>query len=161
MFRNEHLPANQMKFEVPLWFSKLDIRDYLFHVYNVEIVGARSYVKQSQVMQGKPDAIRPQVKRWFRPRSRKFMTVELLRPFVWPEQPADLNGWGYDSLKKQDKEGELMQKTMSSTGDTVINKERREKLREQAQALLDGKVKWSEWSEKKVSYTKGPALTRK
>lgn len=70
------------------------------------------------------------------------MTVELVEPFIWPEEPTDLEQWHKTeaiALKKSEK---MDQKRYSSTRDTVVNTERRESLREQAQALLDGKEKW-------------------
>ncbi|KAF2216901.1 hypothetical protein CERZMDRAFT_92972 [Cercospora zeae-maydis SCOH1-5] len=144
LLRTRNLPANNARFHVPLWFSKLDLRDYLFHVYGVEILSVRSYVQQSRVQAGRPGLIKPQLKRWHRPRAKKFMTVELVRPFVWPEEPDDgYSEWSQKDVQNQAKEQEEFQKkTQSTTRDTLVNEERRERMREQAKALLEGRAKW-------------------
>jgi len=81
--RTSTLPATWARFKVPLTFNKLDIRDYLFHAYGVRVLRVRSYVEQQKViMKGR---------RWRRPQAKKFMTVEMDRPFVWPEPPTDLS----------------------------------------------------------------------
>merc|ERR1712137_508966 len=72
LHRTPRQPANFASFTVPLWFSKLDLRDYLFHAYNVRIHGVRSYVKLQRITHGKPFTIdgdsypRPQNRRWHR-----------------------------------------------------------------------------------------------
>lgn len=143
LLRTPGLPANNAKFHVPLWFSKLDLRDYLFHVYNVEVVSVRSYIKQSRVQSGRPGLVRPAVSRWHRPRSTKFMTVELVRPFVWPEEPKDeYKDWNRKELAESDEWNKEYIQHTGKLKDTLVNKERRERMREQAQALLEGKAKW-------------------
>ncbi|CAK1358018.1 54S ribosomal protein L41, mitochondrial [Cercospora beticola] len=144
LLRTPGLPANNAKFHVPLWFSKLDLRDYLFHVYGVEILSVRSYVKQSRVQSGRPGLIRPAFKRWHRPRATKFMTVELARPFVWPEEPDDgYVEWGLKENNDVEKENTKWQELhMGQNRDQLVNEERRERMREQAKALLEGKAKW-------------------
>lgn len=133
---------------MPLWFSKLDLRDYLFHAYNVRIQGVRSYVKLQRVTQGKPltvgteDYSRPQYKRWHRPPSIKRMTVELERPFVWPEPLEDMSKFNQEQVQKYNDETKEMQEKLAPTGDTLINEERRLSMKEQAKALLEGKAKW-------------------
>ena len=82
------MPASFAKFIVPLNMNKLDLRDYLYHAYNVRVVSVRSYIEQQKVTQGKPNAPKMQIKRWFRPRAIKKMTVELESPFVWPSTPT-------------------------------------------------------------------------
>lgn len=148
LHRTPKQPANFASFTVPLWFSKLDLRDYLFHAYDVRINSVRSYVKLQRVQQGKDIFVhgeryaKPQYKRWHRPPSVKRMTVELERPFVWPEAPEDLSEWNQDQVRMgQDMQKEMQRKSMP-TGDTVINKERREAMRDQAKALLEGKAQW-------------------
>lgn len=71
------------------------------------------------------------------------MTVELARPFVWPEEPTDFSEWNREEVEKSDKEQEEFGKNLSSTKDTNINKERRERMREQAKELLEGKTRWT------------------
>lgn len=76
-------PPNLATFVVPLQFNKLDLRDYLYHAYDVEVTSVRSFINQPTPRQkfggrGK----------WYRPRSQKMMIAELVKPFVWPEAPA-------------------------------------------------------------------------
>lgn len=126
------------KFQVPLTFSKLDLRDYLWHAYGVETYSCRSYVKLSPV---RPlEGAMP--RRWHRKKSKKFMTVELARPFVWPEEPQDLSEWSADTVEEAAKDQMKLQKLAAPTGDAVVNEERRERMKEQAKALLEGQAKW-------------------
>lgn len=46
---------------------------------------------------------REQPRHWFRPDSKKYMTVEMEEPFVWPEVP-DLEPWGQKERKKETKD---------------------------------------------------------
>ncbi|KAK4494193.1 hypothetical protein PRZ48_014491 [Zasmidium cellare] len=126
------------RFQVPLWFSKMDIRDYLWHCYGVETLSTRSYVKLTPVRPLPGHTPR----RWHRKKSRKFMTVELARPFVWPAEPEDLSEWNADSVQMASKEQSKFQDAQGTTKDTIVNEERRERMREQAKALLEGKTKW-------------------
>jgi len=86
--RTPNLPPTFAKFIVPLTFNKLDLRDYLFHAYGVTVLRVRSYVEQQRV-QSKGKAAR----RWYRPRAIKKMTVEMDKPFVWPEEPTDFSAY--------------------------------------------------------------------
>jgi large subunit ribosomal protein L23 len=70
------------------------------------------------------------------------MTVQLAKPFVWPEEPEDFEDWNKDVVEESDKEMEKQQKLLGSDKDTVINEDRRERMKEQAKALLSGKTKW-------------------
>ncbi len=89
LIRTPRLPPTYARFIVPLRMNKLDIRDYLYHAYGVTVLSVRSFVQQQKVRHDKPDAERPRPRRWFRPRAIKRMTVEMERPFVWPEEPED------------------------------------------------------------------------
>lgn len=130
--RTDNLSPRFAKFHVPLWFSKLDLRDYLYHVYDVRILGVRSYVKVQPIKRGTDDVSYPKPKRWYRPPAQKFMTVQLEEPFVWPQAPGDFAPWSKSQLDQQredqKKEGEP--------------EERNTSMREQARALLEGRVKW-------------------
>lgn len=77
-------PPNLATFVVPLQFNKLDMRDYLWHVYNVEVTAVRSFVNQFR-----PRQKHGHTGRTFRPRSGKMMIAELVKPFTWPEQPQE------------------------------------------------------------------------
>lgn len=129
------------KFRVPLYFSKLDLRDYLWHVYKVEIIAVRSYLKQQRV-RAENNGGKPAARRWHRPQAHKHMTVQLVRPFVWPEEPADFKEWDKDNMKASEEEMEKFQEGQGSMKDTNINEDRRIRMREQAKALLEGKARW-------------------
>jgi len=143
LLRTDYLPPNQAKFVVPLWFSKLDLRDYLYHAYAIRTHSIISYVKQQRAKLGR---INPQkshmMRRWHRPRAKKYMTVQMEEPFVWPEEPEDLGAWGKDDMKQEEEYTRVKQKMRAPDGDTVINEERREKMKEQAKALLEGRERW-------------------
>jgi large subunit ribosomal protein L23 len=80
----------QAKFQVPLDWGKLDLKDYLYHAYNVEALRIRSYVQQQPIRRFKPhaDSQTPQLEYW-RPQSKKFMMIAMKDPFVWPKEPED------------------------------------------------------------------------
>ncbi|KAI1485772.1 hypothetical protein F5X96DRAFT_674312 [Biscogniauxia mediterranea] len=90
-------PAQFATFKVPLRFNKLDLRDYLFHAYNVSVLGVRSHLKQQRVRRSKFHH------RIYRPPPIKTMTVELTSPFVWPKQPADKSPWNSAHAERSDK----------------------------------------------------------
>lgn len=114
------------RFLVPLDFSKYDLRDYLYHAYNVRCFNIRSVVKQQPVRD-----TRDQPRHWFRPESQKFMTVEMEEPFVWPEQP-DLKPWGQATMRQE------VEEAVEANGAPSPKAEREagRRLREQAMALL-------------------------
>lgn len=70
------------------------------------------------------------------------MTVELERPFVWPEPLEDMSKFNQEQVQKYNEETKGMQEKLAPTGDTLVNEERRVSMREQAKALLEGKAKW-------------------
>jgi large subunit ribosomal protein L23 len=70
------------------------------------------------------------------------MMVELTQPFVWPEEPEGYKEWSLDDLKESDREQEKQQEVRGSLADAYVNEERRERMREQAKALLEGKASW-------------------
>lgn len=70
------------------------------------------------------------------------MTVELERPFVWPAEPEDLGPWGKGDVDAQKADEEAEQERRGQVADTVVNKERRVRMREQARSLLEGKSRW-------------------
>ena len=89
LLRTPFLPPDHATFIVPLNLNKLDIKDYLYHAYDVRVISVRSYVQQQRVQQDKERAYDPKRNRWFRPRSIKKMTVQMDKGFVWPEEPTD------------------------------------------------------------------------
>ena len=97
------LPPNYASFMVPLWLNKLDLKDYLYHLYGLQCLSVRSYVIQQKIAEK-----RPYSRRWYRPRSRKKMTVELVNDgtpgqgnFVWPKLPIDKTAWGKKTLEER------------------------------------------------------------
>ncbi|KAI5195167.1 hypothetical protein E4T42_08527 [Aureobasidium subglaciale] len=145
LVQTPRMPASFAKFIVPLNMNKLDLRDYLFHVYNVRVVSVRSYIEQQKVTQGKPNAPKQQIKRWFRPRAIKKMTVELESPFVWPELPneEDLNeNWSTDTHKQAQKDNDKYAEQRGRLADTSVDRDERMSMREQAKALLERKEQW-------------------
>jgi|TARA_R110002003_G_scaffold128_2_gene12051 large subunit ribosomal protein L23 len=72
-----------------------------------------------------------QPRHWFRPESKKYMTVEMEQPFVWPEIPS-LEPWG-----KKEKEKET-DDAVAASGVQDANQQRHaaRKLREQVEKLF-------------------------
>ncbi|KAI4604781.1 hypothetical protein J4E80_010937 [Alternaria sp. BMP 0032] len=128
--RTPQLSPYHARFQVPLDFSKYDLRDYLYHAYNVKCFNIRSYVKQMPVRD-----TREQPRHWFREESKKYMTVELEQPFVWPETP-DLEPWG-----RKDREREIRDSVkMGGAIDQNDTREAARTLREQVEKLLHKNV---------------------
>ncbi|CAO2650384.1 Nn.00g016760.m01.CDS01 [Neocucurbitaria sp. VM-36] len=126
LVRTPSISPYHARFLVPLDFSKYDLRDYLYHAYNVKCFNIRSYVKQMPVRD-----TREQPRHWFRPESKKYMTVEMEQPFVWPEVP-DLEPWGQKERRKETQEAA---KTNGALGPDDARDAAR-KLRDQARMLL-------------------------
>lgn len=137
--RTPNLSASWAQFTVPLWFNKLDLRDYLWNVYNVRTHGIRTYVLPSAIRPRKNPL--PGKKKLIRPQNKKRMTVELDNPFVWPDPPtvAELNeGWKKDMIRTVSKG-----KYKAAIGREEGLREQREELRERAQRLIKGAERWS------------------
>ncbi|KAK7707257.1 mitochondrial 54S ribosomal protein YmL41 [Botryosphaeria dothidea] len=141
LLRTPFLPPTFAKFLVPLHLNKLDLRDYLWHAYGIKCTNIRSFVQQQKMRQDDPARKRPMSRRWYRGPSIKKMTVEMDRPFVWPEDPEDWTPYGRDLYKSAQEYGEKEQKSMlpnavyDGPGD-------RETLREQAERLRRGEEQW-------------------
>lgn len=129
LVRTPRLSPYHARFVVPLHFSKYDIRDYLYHAYNVKVYNVRAHVKQMPVRD-----MREQPRRWFRPESIKYMTVEMEQPFVWPEVP-DLEPWGDEQRKAELADAEKMAIEREKRQNRVTRGTARE-LREQVKKLL-------------------------
>ena len=87
--RNPKLEPYHAVFEVPLNLSKLDVRDYLWHLYGVKTLSIRSSVlpgvlRRKYKVPNQPRRIGP-VRRT---KARKKMIVQLAKPFRYP---AELN----------------------------------------------------------------------
>lgn len=146
-------------FEVPLTFNKFDFRDYLFHLYNVEVTSVRSFINQRMPAQR---SIAGTVGgQWYRPRAQKLMMVDLVKPFTWPERPAeaDMEAWDHKLFKAVEaghEEDVAVAEANSSWGpqplrtDKKVPRERRE-LRKLAISLLSGKQRWAPGVEELVA----------
>ncbi|KAF2869853.1 mitochondrial ribosomal protein subunit L23 [Massariosphaeria phaeospora] len=131
LVRTPGLSPYYARFKVPLNFSKFDLRDYLFHAYEVRCYNIRSFVKQQPVRD-----TRLQPHHWFRPESLKYMTVEMEKPFVWPADPEDWEPWGKKEFEQQ------RQDALKMGGVKERAEEQRAamlKLKEQAKAVLEGR----------------------
>ncbi len=84
LMRTPHLGARYAAFDVPLHFNKLDMKAYLKDVYNVDVLHIRSVVVQAATRNIKNGQSRD------RDPSTKKMTVQLVKPFVYPEAVDDL-----------------------------------------------------------------------
>ncbi|KAF2460872.1 hypothetical protein BDY21DRAFT_333670 [Lineolata rhizophorae] len=143
LLRTKHLPVTQAKFQVPLFFSKLDLRDYLYNCYGVRAINIRSYVKYRRVQLGRSDrSSRHERATWIRPRPHKFMFIDMDRPFVWPDEPTDFEPWDKEQFELTN---EYQQKTAgrrNSEQEPRGSDEERKTLAEQARDLLEGRQKW-------------------
>jgi Ribosomal protein L23 len=86
--RNKKLEPYHAVFEVPLNLSKLDMRDYLWHVYGVKIYGIQSSVlpgilRRPYKYKGQPRIYHGPMKRT---KARKKMIVRLAEPFTYPPE---------------------------------------------------------------------------
>ncbi|KAI4130860.1 MAG: hypothetical protein LQ338_001537 [Usnochroma carphineum] len=142
LLRTPFAPPNYATFLTPLNLNKFDIKDYLYHLYGVQVLSVRSYVQQARVRHGKPGARLPK-RGFYRPRATKRMTVEMptISPFVWPEAPTDFSPWDKEAQEKAEEARDEEQKLMGPEGRTAPKADAK-KLREQAEELLKGKRAW-------------------
>jgi large subunit ribosomal protein L23 len=74
---------------------------------------------------------REQPRHWFRPDSKKYMTVEMEQPFVWPEIP-NLEPWGKKERQKETEDAVAA----SGAADANVQRETARKLRQQVEKLF-------------------------
>ncbi|CZS96272.1 related to ribosomal protein [Rhynchosporium agropyri] len=141
LLNTPHLSPSFASFIVPLNINKLDLRDYLWHAYGVQVRGVRSYIQQQKVRQDKPGVTRVSPRKWYRPRAIKKMLVEMEKPFVWPKTPENLEDWdksAYDAAKEgQQAESETIQPDFREQPTRE-----RGSIAEQARKLIKGKATW-------------------
>ncbi|BAO40842.1 54S ribosomal protein L41 [Kluyveromyces marxianus DMKU3-1042] len=89
----KHTPF-QAKFIVPKSFNKLDLRDYLFHLY-----GLRALNVTTQLLHARYTRATPVSPRYRTPQIKK-MTIEMAEPFIWPEEPEDKSAWNIEFQKE-------------------------------------------------------------
>ncbi|KAL8997953.1 MAG: hypothetical protein Q9169_002875 [Polycauliona sp. 2 TL-2023] len=143
LLRTPFAPPNFATFITPLHLNKLDLKDYLYNLYGVQVLSVRSYVQQACVRQDKPGARWPKQRRWYRPRASKKMTIEMpaTSPFVYPEAPTDFTAWDKEMQDRAQESREKDQEAYGPRG-TRLPKEDGKSLREQAEELLKGKKAW-------------------
>ncbi|ORY63180.1 uncharacterized protein BCR38DRAFT_436114 [Pseudomassariella vexata] len=157
---NRILPPQFAHFRVPLRFNKLDIRDYLQNLYNVESVGVRSHILQRSPRRN------PITRRIGRPPPWKFMTVEMKQPFVWPVPltEEETHKWHNEEMRQRIQATKhwnvrKQQIKQAAVGSSKLVNETHERgrLAKQAHDLLTGKVKWENKRELDPKWTKGKA----
>ncbi|KAF2120624.1 hypothetical protein BDV96DRAFT_641288 [Lophiotrema nucula] len=131
LLRTPWLSPYHAQFRVPLQIAKPDLRDYLFHLYNIRAFNIRSYIKQAPVRdhQSAP-------RQMFREESTKYMTIEMEEPFVWPEEPTQEEldeEWGQSERKRQD---EAAGRSVAGGGEKEEKLRKAEALRKQAETVL-------------------------
>ncbi|VVT55146.1 mitochondrial 54S ribosomal protein uL23m [Magnusiomyces paraingens] len=78
----KHTPY-QAKFAVPRYFNKLDLRDYLYHVYGLRALNVTTQLLWARWTRETPRSSR------YRMSQIKKMTIDMIDPFVWPEEPSE------------------------------------------------------------------------
>ena len=140
-------PANHATFAVPLRFNKLDLRDYLFHVYNVRVTGVRSFINQVPKVD-----MTGRVPKWSRGTPQKMMIAVLVQPFKWPDVPAkdEREDFDYDLFIKTDEWTEKTQaEQRRAVGRGLLPSreklpEDRKKLQEQMEGFVKDPTTWKE-----------------
>ena len=111
-----------VSFRVPLSFNKLDLRDYLRHIYGVHAELVRSWVVMRALRRKNQDR---DFGRFYRPMSLKFMSVKLQEPFVLPKKPRRLDAWDVDlreAAQKLQFDKAKVQRAMAYVGDKRIGR---------------------------------------
>lgn len=67
----------QAQFQVPRNWNKLDLRDYLWHLYGLRALNITTQIKWSRWVRGRTRYRTAQVKK---------MIIDMEEPFIWPEQ---------------------------------------------------------------------------
>ncbi|GKT47236.1 54S ribosomal protein L23, mitochondrial [Colletotrichum spaethianum] len=140
LIRKDRAPPNWATFNVPLTFTKFDLRDYLWNLYGVEVTAVRSWVKQSPIERKGASS------GYYRPQSQKFMTVQMTKAFVWPSPPEDLEPWNkklWDAREatsqKQYREDVARQLGRLAYPSKDKESAERKKLRREAAKMMEGK----------------------
>lgn len=80
----KHTPY-QAKFIVPKSFNKLDLRDYLYHIYGLRVLNVTSALMPGKFVRSMPAPYGTR----YRDAQVKKMTVDLVDPFVWPAESQE------------------------------------------------------------------------
>ena len=144
LLRKEKQDPFRATFQVPLRFNKFDLRDYLWNLYDLEVKGVRSWVIGSPV-----ERRRPFLRAVYRPQAKKYMEVEMSRPFAWPEQPEDLEPWNkelWDAREKEQRLHEAEQERRSKAVLRLVSAQapspERQAIASMAEKLRSGELKW-------------------
>lgn len=78
------LTPNQARFLVPRNFNRMDLRDYLWHIYGLRVTNVTVLLTPATFRRGNDDHAR------YRVSQQKKMTVLMEKPFIWPEIDPDL-----------------------------------------------------------------------
>ncbi|KAJ5246240.1 54S ribosomal protein [Penicillium chermesinum] len=142
LVRTPFLTPRHAQFRVPLEFNKLDLRDYLKRGYGVDVLGIRSYIEQKPITRITRDG--RNLGQWRRPKSQKRMTVELVEPFVYPEEPKDMSPWEKEAWDSAAKYQDKVQKQNRQKGHSAEepDTELREAYKKQAEELKENKSGW-------------------
>ncbi|KAL9599462.1 MAG: hypothetical protein Q9219_003801 [cf. Caloplaca sp. 3 TL-2023] len=143
LLRTPFAAPNHATFITPLHMNKLDLKDYLYNLYGVQALSIRSYVQQARVRHDKPGARLPKMRRWYRPRATKRMTIEMpaATPFLYPPPPTDFSAWDQEVQQKAEKGREEEEQRRGHEGRTMAPPDGKQ-LRKQAEELLSGKRAW-------------------
>ena len=150
LLHTPNLSARWAQFEVPLSFNKLDMRDYLFHAYNVRIKSVRTFIPWVPVKR-RMEKTKPGQRTNYRPKGIKKMTVELENPFAWPEVPEDFTKWDRErflkmtgqSADRREQNRKKMESGWRQKGALYYADNPTTELRRQAERLLKGEERWS------------------
>ncbi|KAI6247629.1 54S ribosomal protein L41, mitochondrial [Erysiphe necator] len=138
LLNTPHSPPTFASFIVPLKFNKLDMRDYLWNMYNVRCLDVRSYIIQQKIQFDRPNVIRPR-REAYRPKAVKRMTIEMEQGFVWPEV-GDLEKWDHKTFLASEKEQEEFQEQLKPQARRNPTKER-ESIAQQAKSLKESQLR--------------------
>lgn len=95
------------------------MKDYLYHAYGVESLHVRSVVRLSPIEENKPSELRVRGRRWHRPASKKYMTIRMEKPFVWPEEPLDYKPWDRESYEAANDQRREEEEAMTPKGNSM------------------------------------------
>ena len=122
------------------------MKSYLSSVYKVKVLHIRSTVVQQKVERERGDLSRGAGStaqgRLKRPMSKKKMTVELVEPFVWPEEIKDLSQWENENYWKMTTDQMAYQKKLQPEAILKPNEDHRKSIAKQAKELLKGTRQW-------------------
>ncbi|KTW27333.1 hypothetical protein T552_02316 [Pneumocystis carinii B80] len=88
LLRSPHLLPTQAAFKVPITVNKFDVRDYLYHIYQIEVTRVRSMICYSKRIRRKD-----YTRMLERTPSFKKVIVDMKEPFIYPKEPENLDPW--------------------------------------------------------------------